>query len=191
MRARGIRGFERPRMWAQYADRFAGICLCFDRETLVRQTRLHFGDAAYLDARGVRYALFNADRPSIRITDHPDFRALDEKSARQRILNHVWEMRDFVYFEKLGDWSGEAEFRIAVVGDSEGPEFVDIGDSLAGVLVGELASQSVVDATIDHGNKRGIGVYLQSWDTGRPRDVPMLESSLDKQADPFSGFLYY
>jgi hypothetical protein len=32
-------GWQRDRMWAQYADNFRGVCLCFDRAALERNAR--------------------------------------------------------------------------------------------------------------------------------------------------------
>jgi hypothetical protein len=45
------RGFAHPRLWEQYADNHRGICLCFDREKLVRLLSV--------EVRGRREPLFH------------------------------------------------------------------------------------------------------------------------------------
>lgn len=136
------RGYAHSAMWAHYGQSHAGVCLIFDRKKFMdavskalramgHSTRtgwLFFGLVEYAD-RDHRYNV--ASSPFL-------FSITGEKATlRKRVLQHVEEFREELFFRKGLDWSYEREFRCIVWDEGEHPLMLDFGDSLAGIVVGE------------------------------------------------------
>lgn len=166
-----IRGFERPRMWAQYGNRFSGVCLCFRKDILINQFLDHYSGNEKIDANKIDYIPFNASMEDcICIDDHPTLEKND-CDLQQYLMNHIWDKRKGVYFEKLSDWSGEAEFRIAAITNSEDPDYISYGSSLVAVVLGPEIPLPESRYIVSYANDNCINVKLLSWQTGAPKLV--------------------
>ena len=187
-----IRGFERPRMWAQYADRFSGVCLCFNREHLLNRFQLKGKTNENIDAHEIDYIPFNASMEDcIYIADHPSL-STNGKEFKNYLIEHIWERRKNIYFEKLSDWSGEAEFRIAAITDSEEPDYIKYENSLVAIVLGPEIPVIDAKSIIAQANEIGINVHMLVWDTGAPKLIHLAgDKEFVNENNPCSHYLFY
>lgn len=126
-------GYARARMWAQYGDLHAGVCLAFDQERLRTSFKATFGGRAEITAyaAAVRYR-----------SDREPSRGLQFRWPE--ISEDVEASIDFLfpavvadlYFTKAWDWSTETEYRLLVRGRVHDHEYLDITESLTGIFLG-------------------------------------------------------
>ena len=62
-------------------------------------------------------------------------------------LDTYWKR---LFFEKMEDWRDEVEFRFVAFFDGEEEIFVDFADALVGVIFGDAADETEVDAVIEN-----------------------------------------
>jgi Protein of unknown function (DUF2971) len=164
------RGFAHPRLWEQYADNHRGICLCFDRQTLVKRMRrevkkrgerLWYGPVAYRDGPIKPEAYTFSERE---FYDYCDEEIIDRLiTANRREL----------FFTKTKDWQTENEFRFVVPSIGTDPLPVFIRDALRVVLLGELTSEHYTPAILALLGKEGVAelnirVLRLQWQDGAP-----------------------
>jgi hypothetical protein len=129
------RGFCKPRMWAQYADKHRGVCLVFRRTTLLAAVKSQAVGATVFSGK-VMYR----NQPLIRpLTVHEfmiDIDLYETTGALAYARTHLQRHYRPLFFEKLQDWRDETEWRIVVVGTESGPIDVKYGDALVGVIHG-------------------------------------------------------
>lgn len=136
----GIRGYCKPRMWAQYGDNHRGVCLVFDqkriREKFQKQFAKHFlidGPVTYVD----KSPFFDsAEQQFIINIDYLTGAGWREIYPQLHIRTHYQTL----FFEKMSDWAGEAEWRFVTFSDSAEPQYLDYGDALLGVVFGDETS---------------------------------------------------
>jgi hypothetical protein len=164
------RGFARPRMWAQYGDGHAGVCLVFDRLRLHDQIIgvspghvVYAGRVKYVDRAQDFARAFNLQYADIR--DGKLAGALQAKVAKH--------YRTY-FLTKAKDWSSEIEWRWVIRGINAGPsviaepEYVPIGQSLAGIVLG-VDVPAVYDPAIRPlCEKYGVPLTRLSWPNGLP-----------------------
>lgn len=126
-----LRGWTHLALWAHYGERHSGVCLRFDRETLV--------DALAKAASGgqhwageVRYT-----RTSLGPVHPIDLGQVNEFGADAATRAFAIRNRDMVFFRKHADWASESEYRLVLLGDSVTPAYLDIREALTGVFLGE------------------------------------------------------
>lgn len=181
------RGYLRPRMWAQYADRGAGACVILDREALDRQLDQALNTSTIEDRFGPCHA-FNG---YVEYTDSADavmeagslgFLMDEDYSLEKIIFDDAWTRGAFLV--KDPDWASEHEYRwglvTAVSGDDASGSLdellVPAGDSIVGVVLGLQANDSdpAVDAFV---SAFGIAANLAKvrWRENRlDVDLPVL-----------------
>lgn len=124
-------GYSYSRMWAQYAGDQSGICLLFDKATLVECFLNEMKPLGTIWSGTVTYDLdgiedWGRDAPKIQYSGHD---TIDEfmKSNHTNLL-----------FRKRIDWRDEHEFRIIIYSGSHPGEYLhaSIGKALIGVIVG-------------------------------------------------------
>lgn len=136
----GPRGYARPRMWAQYADNHRGVCIVLNRESLNQAIceRYPDHDGSWVQNGKVKYITPRDDPASISM----EYREDDIQAGVRKSFD---TRRDSIFFVKHLDWRDENEYRWVYfdadgsgTGDDgrEGP-FVDIKDSVAGLVLGE------------------------------------------------------
>lgn len=126
------RGFSRPPMWAHYAGRFEGVCLVFDREVLLNKVVKTFPEASHVFSGKATYSLPPRSGPAYRI----NMNQVDDLGVDRFLHQHIEQFKTELFFSKQEDWRYEQEFRIVVVTSEEGDAFVEIRDSLCGVVLG-------------------------------------------------------
>jgi hypothetical protein len=139
---RRLRGFARPRMWAQYGDRHRGACLVFDREkltsSLVRASK-DFGVPHLL--ADVRYdaTSLEAGRGSLTIERDQFASVLSARSdagLRETWIEHAEKHQHGLFFNKHEDWEAESEWRFVMLDRSSGFLTVPFEDALVSVVLG-------------------------------------------------------
>lgn len=136
-----LRGFCKPRMWAQYGDKHRGVCLVFLRERLQQLIDEQF-TSRYLTASG---AVEYTDRSVVRFLDEQQFTinvdVLEEEGRDSYFQRHLHTHFRRLFFEKMTDWRGENEWRWVVFSAAAEPLFLDIEKALAGVVFGDETTQ--------------------------------------------------
>ena len=143
------RGFALPRMWAQYSSNNAGVCLIFEKESLVEKTKHFFPEAI---CQKVEYYEWDKNyKLSKELFDN----LLQKMTHNDRsgyftfLLKEDKDLCDYLYFSKIKDWEGEKEYRFLVPDNSSNQSSFQIEkvlDNLKGVVVGEWMDDSQIKA---------------------------------------------
>lgn len=162
------RGWSKSRMWAQYAAKHTGVCLVFERQKLDHQVCRAFGFDAILYRGDVAYV----NRSLLPHWHEGDFVInVDhlEKIGFERYVNaHFRTYVRQLFFEKMVDWRDEAEFRWIGIAPSEADVFVNISDSLVGVLFGDSAREADIKAIIEMTEDIRLEYMGLKWSNSTP-----------------------
>lgn len=139
------KGYEKPRMWAQYSNHHRGACLIFNRRALIKEFRHAFKDTIHYD-----------DKISYDITDERIARTKEAFTIHQdtNIDQHIRKYIDIFYFCKHPDWRQENEYRLFV--RSADNCFINLDGILEAIVLGVEAEPhlnkpiSLVSAVFEH-----------------------------------------
>jgi len=163
------RGYSRPRMWDQYAEGYKGACLIFDRYALDQAVREAAGKAALVHAERVKYQnppVVSLHRADPLMIDFDQVVALGEdEAARLHTQKHYFE----ILFVKARDWEAEREFRWTVNETKNEELFVDIADSLVGIVVGDLCTNDLKRTVGRYALQKDLEVAQMGWRNGVPQ----------------------
>ena len=171
------RGFAHPRLWEQYADNHRGVCLCFDRDTLVQRLherldgfgQLHHDSVDYED-RAIAGEALTAIADKLR-ADGP------VKAASGLIQKNLREL----FFTKLEDWKTESEYRFVIETETQDEIYADVAPALRAVILGaDEGSRFYEPAFAKLCDPTGVEIRHMRWLHGRP----YLGSRYDQRADP-------
>lgn len=128
-----VRGFEKPRMWAQYADNHKGACLIINRNNLINEI-----DKQYRDYFKVcdRITYGGKDPNRILKAYNLSTSELSKKSIEELTYDRIKEYWDIYYFYKHSDWSEENEFRVILRYPDEPFAYLNIDGVLEGIVLG-------------------------------------------------------
>jgi hypothetical protein len=163
-------GYKRSRMWAQYADRHAGVCLAFDQAKLIQAARESEREGVRLYKAPVRY---RSEDEGVRPIQLP------LKRVREDIEALIGELfPSFVaglYFSKAWDWNTETEYRFLVHGNVDEYEHVGIRDALTGVFCGpRFPDERLADLRFRCPDLWEAGrVYKMAWHNGLALAFPL------------------
>lgn len=161
------RGFARARMWAQYAETHTGVCLIFDRAKLTRQVQLACasafaffqGQVGYRDRHiapdHLGHYLFNLDRH-------------DQVGFEQYWREHAVQYWERLFFEKNADWRDEHEYRFLAFFPDTPDIYVNMADSLVGVIFGTEVDVAAEDALIEHLLPKPVRLMGLKWHNATP-----------------------
>lgn len=143
------RGFARPRMWAQYAGVHSGVCLVFDREKLAERVELACQGAFRRISGPIQYRNHHI------APDHTGHYLINLDVLAEHGFEKYWRWHLDTYwkrlfFEKMEDWRDEVEFRFVAFFDGDEEIYVDFADALVGVIFGDAADETEVDAVIEN-----------------------------------------
>lgn len=134
-------GYARSRIWAQYAQDHAGICLEFDGPALDKairsasqtETNVFCGRVEYHDEFNLRRAV-TTNSPAFML----DYSAIQKLGGENGLRAHIRKHYDSFFLEKTPEWASEQEFRWLVneSRDPHDPILVDISTALTAVIVG-------------------------------------------------------
>jgi hypothetical protein len=162
------RGYCKPRMWAQYAENHAGVCLIFDRQRLSDLIDLQLGSACLILKGAVQYV----DRGIMRKLDEQEYMInIDlleslgpEKYVRAHLLTHY----KVLFFEKMSDWKDESEYRWVVFSDAKADVYVNYDDALVGIMFGENTEVLMIQQIMDLTEAWGLRYMGLKWKNCSP-----------------------
>ena len=189
------RGYARPRMWEHYGDVHRGLCLCFDRAAFVAAA-----DEVATAVSPVRYTRGALATSAARHVTLPDYWAsvparLEELLARggagaeeiaqlteelsdevveklsQAIVEHVVNHARDLLLLKTVDWATEHELRVLAFSTLDGDLFVDFGDSLKAVIVGDRFPEWQLPAAAVAARSASAELLQLTWPGGVPTPV--------------------
>jgi Protein of unknown function (DUF2971) len=166
--------WARARLWQQYADNHAGVCLVFDREEATAKiyARLaHQGLAGQGEVDYFPRGFSDTPAASIRTDD------FDLENLERQVAVFVVDHEHALFFSKALDWKSEHEYRFTLMPNVTGKElpeysYVHYGTSLREVILGERFPQWQIPAARAVCDPRGIPVTQLHWSHGRPWPVP-------------------
>jgi len=168
------RCYGKARMWAQYADNHQGVCLVFDKVLLGQAIagsqgpgeRLVSGEVTYLD-----FSDLEMGTPEW-LTHLDAFGLSGEDLVKEGLERTLRKSRDkhfrTYFFTKNSDWASETEYRWILIGDTDGPEYVEFGDSLKGIVVGCDFPAARLDEVRGHCDRFGAHFARIRWFNGAP-----------------------
>lgn len=181
------RGFCKPRMWAQYAENHTGVCLVFHHEKLSKLTNSAFGANNLIISGPVKYV----NRSVIRNLNNPDDQQytinvdhLETIGPKAYAEAHLKTHYQRLFFEKMTDWKDEAEWRYVVFTTTEDDLYLDIKDSLAGIMFGENTQEIMIQNIMEQTECWDLKYMGLKWkncspwyDYGNLRYVPSIKGS--------------
>jgi hypothetical protein len=134
-------GWAKPTMWAHYADNHKGVCVAFRRQSLLNAFENSFASASRIFYGKVNYqeiVSISEDYEERRFALHKAHIGAEEleNNFDSFVLDYIDKFHEEIYFRKHGDWSSENEYRLLMVSEKDGFEYLDYGDSIAGVCSG-------------------------------------------------------
>jgi hypothetical protein len=170
------KGWARARMWEQYGENHAGVCLIFDRGRLT--TNLADDLHRQLDVRPyhrrVDYdeagtAMIEATRlkpGSWPVEIDPEF-----------VASYIDSHNDELFFRKTLDWQAEYEYRFVTTASPDQPLFARYGDALVGILVGERFPDWQRPAALEASRAVDIEPAIMDWRATSPKPARITRRS--------------
>lgn len=181
------RGFSKPRMWAQYGDNHAGVCLVFDRKKLSELVEEEFsckhlvlsGPVTYTNREVIRNFYDPDDQQYTINLDH-----LEKVGREAYVRDHLRTHYRRLFFEKMEDWRDESEWRFVIFSKNDKNFYLDYKDSLVGIVFGENTSERDIQGIMDATETWGIRCMGLKWkncspwyDYGNLRYMPGIKNS--------------
>lgn len=165
------RGWARARMWSQYAADQAGCCLILDADALRARVYDSAGDASVFEGE-INYA-DRAVAGSDGVLTFP-LELLRERGVEAVANEYIASHWNSLFFNKNTDWRSEEEFRFVIL-DDKSEHWIDIRDSLRGLVVGAEfpdTDLSVLSVRLERLGLDRVPVAHLSWQNGSPIALP-------------------
>lgn len=155
-------GWARDRMWAQYGDGHAGVCLAFDRRKLVDAFTAAFQSRGELIAEEVAYS---DDPRSLSYDNGRIGKVGGECYATEYRRQHA----PTLYLLKRLDYGGEREFRLVLLDDdvTGRDAFVPIRGALAYVMFGDRFPRAYLPCVDAVMRRESLAAYQFVYESGR------------------------
>ncbi|MER6195985.1 DUF2971 domain-containing protein [Streptomyces sp. NPDC001586] len=140
-----LRGWAHLSLWAHYGASHSGVCLGFDRDTLIRALdsqpesdvlKFH-GPVSYLE-HPPRAGEFDIDMEQIR-----------QFGVDAVALTYAEANASSIFFSKHKDWASESEYRVVLLNQSVLPSFLPINDALTDIYLGDAFPDRRVPALLE------------------------------------------
>lgn len=157
-------GWARARMWEQYAENHSGVCLVFARQQLVDSVVSSLREQGFASPyhRSVIYDGHGMRKPML------DLGALAGEVTAKQVADYVEQNHEALFFYKVRDWETEHEYRFATTSGERKELFVNFGESLAGVIVGERFPGWERPAAVAACSKADARPERLDWTMGAP-----------------------
>lgn len=155
------RAYARPSLWEHYADNHAGVCLIFDKASLIDAWTIQYPDGWH---------------GPIRYID--DMRRPKFSQMKGRFDAYLSRQYDALLYSKLTDWSNEQEYRFAVLTGSVVPQYLpfDVRGRLKAVVFGALFPFYGLREAAGICHRIGAAAYQVNW-TGDEMRLDAIESA--------------
>lgn len=158
-------GWAKSRMWIQYGDRHEGCCLVFSKEKLkgaIDRTTGRVESAFPPWDEAVWYI------KGLKGHEPPEPNVIDRIGAEEYARGYMARNYHDIYFKKDIDFRDESEYRFVIVSPQGGIEYVDISDSIKGVIVGYKATAGQAASVAISCKELSIEVSRMTWESGFP-----------------------
>lgn len=163
-------GFTHPRMWAQYAEGHTGVCIIFDKNLLEKTIEAELGSKSPLFHGPVKYVDFPDDSAN---AFQLDYDQIVEKGLDKAIESHINNYYPTLFFVKNSDWLSECEYRWVVKSSENEFEFVSIGDSILGIILGMDFPQNKISRIKNYCKNYKISASKLEWWNIKPLITPV------------------
>jgi hypothetical protein len=167
--------WSRPRMWEQYGDDHRGVCLLFDRARLERVIREQWPDQRTRQFGNVEYRR-DGSAKVFQVTVLAPRILSDEEDPVRAVPDFIEVNRDAYFFLKSDDFATEYEYRVVLTGtidDRDEYAYVDYGDSLVGVVLGERVPEWQEPGAVEACSRMNVKLGRMEWVNGLPGVVPV------------------
>jgi hypothetical protein len=171
------RGWARPRMWEQYAENHAGICLMFDRKRLDDWLQVGLPERKLTVADEVVYS--NSPLPGheeARTLHAVSLIAAGDEDLELGLKIHIERHAKELFFRKLADWSTEREYRYVVFDKHRAETLILYGNALHAVIVGERFPKWQISGAAEVCSKAGAKLLQIQWGASPPKLVDLTAS---------------
>lgn len=158
------KGYSRSRMWSQYAEGHAGVCIAFDKAAILKRVRAVLRPKDLLLKSRVHYA--------------DDLRELSKSlflKPRDGVLTQAERLRRYanIYFcYKLNDYRDEAEYRICyyktTVPCDGRAELCDVSGAFSGIILGNSFPTPLLPSMRALAKGLSVPVFQVKWYVGLP-----------------------
>ena len=161
------KGFNHPRMWAQYGENHEGICLVFDRDKFLSNiNEVDSIKKVYSDKIVYVPSLFHHINSS-KIYNAYDIGLDDsEKPIDELALKKIEQGKKTFFFRKLLDWRDENEYRFIAISKNTEKISISIDNSLVTIILGWLYPEDDLEEVIEMGKKYKVHVFQMEYHNG-------------------------
>jgi hypothetical protein len=166
--------WSRPRMWEQYGDDHRGACLLFDQARLERAIREQWPDERTRQLGNVDYRR-DGSAEVYQLTVLAPRILGDEEDPVRAVPDYIDVNRDAYFFLKSDDFATEYEYRVVLTAgdDLDDYAYVDYGDSLVGVVLGERVPEWQEPGAVEACSRINVKLGRVDWVYGLPGVVPV------------------
>lgn len=147
-------GFTKQRMWAQYGDKYKGVCLVFSKSKLLENNELIGKSINYLP-----YEFLNSKSYRVDINKIIKHGAkVYSKTEKEKIIEGL--------FVKHLDYQNEQEYRLIKFSNSDS-EFIDVKEAIEGIIVcNSYLNDENRDKVIKTAEEKNIRLINLGWSHG-------------------------
>ncbi|MGL1888661.1 MAG: DUF2971 domain-containing protein [Reichenbachiella sp.] len=166
------KGYMRPRMWVQYANKHTGVCLIFDKSKLLETVNNEYSQSY----SGTSFALCNSVIYDDKLEElRKAYGYENNLETFEKSFVETIEERSVGYlFNKLNDFRDEQEFRIAIYDDEiakKNEAYLSIKKSLIGIVVGCNYHDNYKSILKTHQKNNNIDLFKIKWNTPSPKVI--------------------
>lgn len=162
------RGYSKPTMWHHYADQHKGVCLVFEKSKLENAFKKHLKTERLYSGK----VTYSNEGSLPKLSNDPFFIDLiyeNNVGMNSIIDDHLKRWLNILFFRKLSDWQTEDEFRFVYLDIDQEDLFVNFGDALICVLLGEAISNDEASLIEGYCRKNKVPMANMSWKNGFPK----------------------
>ena len=158
-------GFLKPRMWSQYGENHSGVCLAFEKDTLIWEISRQLKDEDYFYYQEIKYVFFEGLKDPIYSIDIKDACQYSYKEYMNILVNRY---KENLFYQKHKDYKDENEFRIALIDFNEEYEYMKYGRSMRSIIIGDRYPEDELSKIMKIAFDLGIDIYKIKWIKGLP-----------------------
>lgn len=160
-------GWNRPTMWAHYAENHSGVCIVFDGNKLYKNIKSKLGQHKVFPKK-VSYK-----KPSTQHKSYDGFQQIIQTQPeiddlRAEIRKHLEENRNEYFFSKFSTWKDETEYRFLTHSASVDNELINVQGTIKYILVGSNFPKAYIPSIEKIAIELNISAGKMVWRNGIP-----------------------
>lgn len=160
-------GWNKPAMWAHYAENNSGVCIIFNGDILYKNIKSNLGQHKLIPKK-VSYK-----KPFTQTKYYDDFQRIIKEQPviddlRAQIRKHLEEKHEEYFFSKFSTWKDETEYRFLVHTIGNHDEFVNINGAIKSILVGSNFPKAYIPSIKDIAIRLNVSAGKMLWVNGIP-----------------------